>query len=192
MKEAERATYSFISALEAGKAIDVKNAIKDNRGGGAIHTKEYLEASAQRLNAQQQEAKEKADALQAEADAIAAAAAEKEAKRLAKIAKQKTDWVAGDECYAPVKNSYVKAVVVRNVPAMGVTVTLESGKTMMCDAKKLKQELPDATASDTASVAGSTKSSASKTSKASTSSRGGGSTRGGASRGRGGARGRGK
>jgi ABC-type Mn2+/Zn2+ transport system ATPase subunit len=144
MKEAERATYSFISALESGKKIDVKNAIQENRGGGAIHTKEYLEASASRLNEQQKEALAKEEAIQAEAAAIAAAAAEKEAKRLAKVAKQKTDWVAGDECFAPVKNSYSKAVVVRNVPAMGVTVKLESGKTMMCDAKKLKLELPDA------------------------------------------------
>ena len=38
MKAAERATYSFISALEEGKAIDVKKAIQENRGGGAIHT----------------------------------------------------------------------------------------------------------------------------------------------------------
>ena len=184
MKEAERATYSFISALEEGKTIDVKNAIQENRGGGAIHTKEYLEASASRLSAQQQAAKEKADALKAEQDAIASIAAEKEAKRLAKVAKQKTDWVAGDECYSLVKNTYVKAVVVRNVPAMGVTVTLETGKTMMCDAKKLKVELPEVSASEAGSVAGSVKSTASK---ASTASKGPakGPTRGKPTRGRG-------
>lgn len=143
MKAAERATYSFITAMEEGKAIDAKQAIAQNRGGGAVHSEEYLAESAQRLNLQQAKAKAEADAIKAEEDRLAAITLAKEEKRKAKAAAAKVDWVAGDICFAPVKNSYVQVTVVRNVPAMGVTVTLESGKTMMFDAKKLK-ETPDA------------------------------------------------
>lgn len=144
MKEAERSTYSFITALEEGKAIDVKKAIQDNRGGGAIHTDEYLAESKARLTAQQAEAKRKADEKKAEEDRLAAIAAEKEAKRLAKLAAQKTDWVEGEIAWAPVKGKHVEVTVVRNIPSMGVTVKLASGKTMMVEAKKLKVENPDA------------------------------------------------
>lgn len=118
MKEAERATYSFISALEQGKSIDVKSAITDNRGGGAIHTAEMLAANEARVTAQQAKAKAEEDALKAEQDRLAALALEKEEKRLAKVAAQKVDWIAGDKCFAPVKNNYQPATVVRNVPAM--------------------------------------------------------------------------
>merc|ERR1719386_618056 len=62
MKDAERATYSFISALESGGAIDVKNAIRNNRGGGAILTDEMAAEQKKRLSKQQLAAKAKADA----------------------------------------------------------------------------------------------------------------------------------
>jgi ATP-binding cassette subfamily F protein 2 len=42
VKDAERATYSFTAALERGEEVDHKTAIQDIRGGGAIHTEEYL------------------------------------------------------------------------------------------------------------------------------------------------------
>jgi ATP-binding cassette subfamily F protein 3 len=178
MKEAERATYSFISALEEGRAIDVKKAIMENRGGGAIHTEEYLAASQQRLSKQQQEAKAKADAKKAEEDRLAKIAAEKEAKRLAKLAAQKTDWAAGEECWAPVGNKFVKGTVLRNVPSMGVSVQLETGKTVMVDAKKLKQEAPEQGAPAAAAAPAAAKSAARGGSAA-------GGARGGASAGRG-------
>jgi ATPase subunit of ABC transporter with duplicated ATPase domains len=146
MKDAERATYSFITALEQGKEIDVKKAIQENRGGGAIHTEEYLAQSAARLNDQQALAKAEADAIAAEAQRVADELAEKVARKAAKLAAQKTDWVAGDKCFAPVKGKFVAVEVVRNVPAMGVTVKLESGKTMMFEAKKLQVVAPDAAA----------------------------------------------
>jgi len=143
MKAAERATYSFITALEEGQLIDHKNAILQNRGGGAIHTEEYLAEQAARLTEQQRLAKEKEDAVVAEQARVAAVAAEKEARRQAKLAAQKTDWVAGEKCWAPVGGKHVQATVVRNIPSMGVTVQLESGKTVMVEAKKLKVENPD-------------------------------------------------
>jgi len=147
MKGAERATYSFITAMEEGRAVDFKKAIQENRGGGAIHSAEYLAASAARLTKQQEIAKEKEEAKRAEEDKLAKMEAEKEARRLAKLALQKTDWVAGDKCFAPVKgNKYEVGTVVRNVPSMGVTVELVSGKTVMVEAKKLRAENPEAEA----------------------------------------------
>lgn len=106
-----------------------------------------------RLSRQQLEAQKKAEEKKAEEDRLAAIAAEKEAKRQAKLAAQKTDWVAGEECWAPVGNKFVKGVVLRNVPSMGVTVTLESGKNIMVDAKKLKQEAPEQAAPAAANAA---------------------------------------
>jgi hypothetical protein len=53
MKDAERATYSFITALENGQAVDVKKAIQDNRGGGAIHNEKDQAIRIARLKAQQ-------------------------------------------------------------------------------------------------------------------------------------------
>ena len=189
MKEAERATYSFITALEEGKAIDVKKAIQDNRGGGAVHTEADLADRANRLNAQQQKAKDAADAIQAEADRLAAITLEKTARREAKLAAQKLDWVAGDECWAPIGGKFVQVKVVRNVPAMGVTVELPGGKTAMVDAKKLKTELPDGADAPSAPAA---PKAANPNAGASRGGRGGsaGASRGAAGAGRG--RGRGK
>jgi energy-coupling factor transporter ATP-binding protein EcfA2 len=188
MKDAERATYSFISALEQGKTIDVKNAITDNRGGGAIHTAESLAASAKRLDAQQLAAKAEVDAIQAETDRLAAIQLEKDTKRKAKAAAQKLDWVTGDKCWAPVKNTFQPATVVRNVPAMGVSVELATGKILMVDAKKLKEENPD-----TGSVPGSTESLNSKPSPAAAKKpASAGAARGGRGAARGGRGGRGR
>lgn len=155
MKEAERATYSFITALEAGLPVDFKSAIQENRGGGAIHTEEYLEESANRLMQQQLEAKAKADAEAAKIAAEAAKAAEeKEAQRLAKLALQKSDWAVGDVCWVPGQGKYEKATVVRVIPNMGVNVKLDKdGKVAMVDAHKLRVENPRAsTTSSNSSV----------------------------------------
>lgn len=131
MKDAERATYSFITALEEGKPIDVKSAIQDNRGGGAVHSEKDQAIRAARLAAQQKKAAD----LKAAEDALIAAEAEKkaakEAKLAAKVAAQKTDWVAGESCWAPIKGKFVFVEVVRNVPGMGVTVKTATGKTAM-------------------------------------------------------------
>jgi hypothetical protein len=40
IKDAERATYSFITALERGGHVDVKSAIQENRGGGSQMSEE--------------------------------------------------------------------------------------------------------------------------------------------------------
>eukprot|EP00475_Leptophrys_vorax_P027292 TRINITY_DN388_c0_g1_i1.p1 TRINITY_DN388_c0_g1~~TRINITY_DN388_c0_g1_i1.p1 ORF type:complete len:708 (+),score=245.89 TRINITY_DN388_c0_g1_i1:509-2632(+) len=180
MKEAERATYSFITALEEGRAVDFKKAIQENRGGGNIQSADELAARQARLTKQQMIAKEKEEAKRAEEERLAKIEADKEAKRQAKIALQKTDWVAGDKCFAPVKgNKYEAGTVVRNVPAMGVTVELVSGKTVMVEAKKLRVENPveEAAPKPAANAAGGAP-------------RGGrGGARGGAAGGRGGAAG---
>jgi len=153
MKDAERATYSFITALEKGEQIDHKNAILNNRGGGAEHSEEYLAASAARLKVQQLEAKMKADQAAAEEKAAADALAAKEAKRAAKRALMKSDWKAGEVCWAPKKgkgSGWVKGTVKRNIPGMGVTVDLDTGATKMFEAKKLRIKCPEESTSDKA------------------------------------------
>jgi len=194
-KQAERATYSFISALEEGKAIDVKNAIVNNRGGGAVHSEEYLAKNAARIAFQEAETKR----LQDEADAVEAekarVAAEKEAARQKKLALMKTDWAAGETCWAPVKGKYVQGTVLRSVASMGVTVTLASGKNVMVEAKKLRIENPDAGKADEPAE----KKGGAKPKGGARGGRGGsrggrgrggrGGSRGGRGRGRGGARG---
>jgi ATPase subunit of ABC transporter with duplicated ATPase domains len=143
MKSAERATYSFISALEEGLEVDVKKAITQNRGGGATHTDEEQEARRAALTAQQLKAKAKADAEEAERQAAAAAEAEKEAKRQAKVAAQRLDWAADEIVYVNSKGKWQQAKVIRNVPGVGVTVQLLSDNTMsMVNANKLKEEDP--------------------------------------------------
>jgi len=142
MKEAERATYSFITALENGEQVDAKTAIMQNRGGGAKHTDEYLEESAKARKVQEAKAKKKAAKIQAAKDLAAAELAEKEAKRKAKLALVRTDWKADEVCWAPVKKAWKKGVVKRNIPGMGVTVVLDTGKSLMIEAKKLRAEQP--------------------------------------------------
>jgi ABC-type molybdenum transport system ATPase subunit/photorepair protein PhrA len=143
MKSAERATYSFISALEEGKEVDVKKAITQNRGGGADHTEEDQEARRQALTAQQAKAKAKADAEEAERKAAEAAAAEKEAKLKAKVAAQRLDWAADEMVYVNAKGKWQQAKVIRNVPGVGVTVQLVSDNSMsMVNANKIKEEDP--------------------------------------------------
>jgi ATP-binding cassette subfamily F protein 3 len=148
MKAAERATYSFITALEEGRDIDVKKAIVQNRGGGAKHTEEEQADRAARLAEQQDAAAIKENAAKAEADRLAKLAAEKEERRKAKLAAQRTDWAAGETCWAPVKGKFVQATVMRNIPNMGVTVQLASGKNVMVEAKRLRAEKPDTPAEE--------------------------------------------
>lgn len=144
MKEAERATYSFIQAMEEGKSVDSKSAIAENRGGGAVHTEEYLatkEAQRVKLAASQTAEQAAAAAAKQAVEDAAAAHAEKLAKKKAAI---KTDWVAGDEGYACVANQWLKCKVIRFIPSIGVTIEKPDGKTMLIDAKKFKQENPGA------------------------------------------------
>lgn len=144
-KDAERATYSFISALEQGLAVDAKTAIQNNRGGGAVHTEEYLkESAAARKKQQMAEAKKQkliADALAAEE----AKAAEKAAKAAAKKALVKLDWKKDDICFCVPKGKkeWVQGTVLRNNKALGVTVKV-GGKNVMFKPKKLRVKNPDA------------------------------------------------
>lgn len=201
MKDAERATYSFITALESGGQVDVKSAIMENRGGGAVHTDEEQAARAAKLAIQQAKAKAEADAIEAERLRIEQIAIDKEKARLAKVAALKTNWVAGEKCWAPIKSKWVFVEVVRNVPAMGVTCKTPTGAMVMIDANRLREENPELTGSPAASPA-TPKAASPTTGKASPAAgrggRGGASPRGGATTGRGaasttrGGRGRGK
>jgi ATP-binding cassette subfamily F protein 3 len=148
MKDAERATYSFITALENGQQVDVRSAIQDNRGGGAIHNEKDVAIRNAKLNAQQQKAKDEADAIEAEKQRVENLAAEKEKARLAKVAALKDDWVAGDKCWVTVKGKWVPVEVVRHVPSMGVTCMTSTGQMVMSDAKKCRLECPDGSASE--------------------------------------------
>jgi len=144
MKEAERATYSFIQAMEEGKAVDHKAAIQQNRGGGAIHTEEYLaeqEARRNKLN----KTKNAAEAAAAEEKRLAE---EKEAAHKAKIAAKKAlkreDWAAGEECWACENGNWIKCTVKMNVRAIGCTVEKANGQTILVQPLKLRGENPDA------------------------------------------------
>jgi ABC-type Mn2+/Zn2+ transport system ATPase subunit len=142
MKAAERATYSFISAMEEGRAVDAKSAIIENRGGGAAHTDEEQAARQKALRAQQRALKKKRDAELAEKKAAEDAAAAKEAARKAKVAAQRTDWKADEVVWVNHGGKWQEATVTRNVPGVGVTVQLSTGACKMLDAKKLKAENP--------------------------------------------------
>jgi len=144
MREAERATYSFITALENGQQVDFQQAIQDNRGGGAIHSAEDQAIRAAKLAAQQKKAKDEADAIEAERVRIETLAIEKEKARLARVAALKEDWVAGEKCFAPIKGKWVFVEVIRNVPSMGVTCQTPTGAMVMIEAKKLRTENPEA------------------------------------------------
>eukprot|EP01127_Copromyxa_protea_P003308 TRINITY_DN13138_c0_g1_i1.p1 TRINITY_DN13138_c0_g1~~TRINITY_DN13138_c0_g1_i1.p1 ORF type:complete len:777 (-),score=221.54 TRINITY_DN13138_c0_g1_i1:79-2409(-) len=143
IKDAERATYSFITALENGGQVDVKSAILENRGGGSIHSEQDQAIRNAKLAAQQRRAKEEAEAIEAERLRVEQLALEKEKERLAKLAKLRTNWAAGEKCWAQNKGKWVPVEVVRNVPAMGVTCRTETGDMLMVDAKKLREEKPD-------------------------------------------------
>lgn len=152
MKDAERATYSFIEALERGEQVDHKAAIQDNRGGGAIHTEEYLaekEAHRTKLEARKARALKKKEEALAEQKKVEEM---REAKKAERIAKQKTDWAVGDDAWAPVPTVeggkkvtvWTLCKVVRNVRALGVTLEVPGGsKPILLDAKKLKTENPE-------------------------------------------------
>jgi len=146
MKSAERATYSFINALEEGKAVDAKKAILQNRGGVAAHKEEDQEARRAALNAQQAAARAKLEEEEAEQRVIQAAAEDKESKRLAKVAKQRLDWQVDEKVWVNQGGKWQQATVTRNVPDVGVTVQLASGAFAMVNANKLKEEDPTASA----------------------------------------------
>ncbi|KAI8842032.1 P-loop containing nucleoside triphosphate hydrolase protein [Chytriomyces cf. hyalinus JEL632] len=201
MKSAERATYSFMQALEEGKQVDAKSAIQQNRGGGAIQSKEDIAIN----NARRAEiiAKQKAEEQFArdEVERLAREAEEKKAKLAAKVAAQKLDWAAGDVCWAPIAGKFLQVTVVRNVPAVGVTVEKADGSKALVEAKKLKQENPEAgKPADAPKSAGGAGGAGRGGATASAGGRGGAAggrggaagARGGAAGGRGGAAGRGR
>jgi len=185
MKEAERATYSFITALESGQQVDFQQAIQDNRGGGALHSAEDQAIRAAKLAAQQRKAKEEADAIEAERVRLENLAIEKEKARVAKQAALKDDWAAGEKCYAPIKGKWVFVEVIRNVPSMGVTCQTPTGAMVMVEAKKLRTDNPEA-----GNAAGAQQKAKPAAAPASTAgARGGAAVAGGARGGRGGAAG---
>jgi len=143
VKDAERATYSFITALEQGQLVDFQAAIQENRGGGALHNEADLAIRAAKLAAQQKKAADEAAAIEAEKQRIEDEKIEKEKQRKAKIAALKTDWAPGETCWASVKGKWVFVEVIRNVPAMGVTVQTPTGAMVMVDAQKCRAENPE-------------------------------------------------
>jgi len=186
MREAERATYSFITALENGQQVDFQQAIQENRGGGALHSAEDQAIRAAKLAAQQRRAKEEADAIEAERVRLETLAIEREKARVARVAALKEDWAAGEKCYAPIKGKWVFVEVIRNVPSMGVTCQTPTGAMVMIEAKKLRAENPEASGVPQAGAQQKAKPAAAP---AATGGRGGAAVAGGARGGRGGAAG---
>lgn len=145
MKDAERATYSFIGALERGEEVDHKNAIQENRGGGAEHSEEYLLKKKKERQAllDEQEKRRAAAKVAAEEEAkLEAIKAEKIAK---KLASQKTDWATGEECWACIKGTWKQGVIKRVMKATGdATVEIANGGgNKMVPIKKLKMSNPE-------------------------------------------------
>jgi energy-coupling factor transporter ATP-binding protein EcfA2 len=143
VKDAKRATYSFIAALERGEEVDHKTAIQDNRGGGAIHTEEYLAAKAAALKKLTKDASKLKD--KAAEELVLATRAAKAADRKSK---EKTDWVKDESAWAPVKGKsgtvWTLCKMVRKIPGMGVTLEVPgSAKPVLMEAKKLKTENPE-------------------------------------------------
>lgn len=145
IKDAERATYSFITALENGGHVDVKAAIQENRGGGSIQSEADMKIRQAKLAAQQRKAREEAEAAEAERQRIENEKIEKEKARAARQAALKTDWAAGEKAWAPIKGKWVFVEVVRNVPAMGVTCKTPTGAMVMVEAKRMRSENPEGT-----------------------------------------------
>jgi ATP-binding cassette subfamily F protein 3 len=145
IKDAERATYSFITALESGGQVDVKSAILENRGGGSVFSEEDQAIRNAKLAAQQKKAQAELDAVEAEKNRLEREAQEKEKARVAKLATLKENWVAGEKCWAPIKSKWVYVEVVRNVPSMGVTCRTPTGDMVMVDAKRLREQNPEGT-----------------------------------------------
>jgi len=145
IKDAERATYSFITALESGGQVDVKSAIMENRGGGSVFSDEDQAIRNAKLAAQQKKAQAAVDAVEAEKARIEKEAQEKEKVRVAKLSQLKENWVAGEKCWAPIKAKWVYVEVVRNVPSMGVTCRTPTGDMLMVDAKRLREQNPEGT-----------------------------------------------
>jgi ATP-binding cassette subfamily F protein 3 len=195
VKDAERATYSFIAALERGEEVDHKTAIQDNRGGGAIHTEEYLAAKAAALKKLTKDASKLKLREAEEKAAEELVLATRAAKAADRKSKEKTDWVKDESAWAPVKSkngtTWTLCKVVRNIPGMGVTLEVPgSAKPVLMEAKKLKTENPEGAGGAAPAPAGR------PTTAPVGGARGGGAPRGGARGGgappRGGARGGGR
>jgi len=180
IKDAERATYSFITALETGGVVNVQQAIQENRGGGAIISDDDAAIRAARLAAQQRKAREEAEAIEAERVRAENEAIEKEKARKAAYAALKDNWSAGETCWAPVKGKWVFVEVVRNVPSMGCTCKTATGEMVMVDAKKLRAENPGSEATSPASARNTPSQSPANTrNNTNSNSRGGQTARGG-------------
>jgi len=194
IKDAERATYSFITALESGGQVDVKSAILENRGGGSVFSEEDQAIRNAKLAAQQKKVQAEIDAVEAEKARAEKEAAEKEKARVAKLATLKENWVAGEKCWAPVKSKWVYVEVVRNVPSMGVTCRTPTGDMMMVDAKRLREQNPESAEGGAANTAAPKKTAPAAAGGrggkgATTGGRGGNTNNAGGRGGRGGARG---
>lgn len=163
MKDAERATYSFIGALERGEEVDHKTAILENRGGGAEHTPEYLAKKQAERQALLDEQEKRRVAAKIEAEAEAKKVAERDEKAAKRLATIKTDWAAGEQCWAPIpggKNGAVWTLctVIRIMKATGdATVQLPDGSNKMVAISKIKSENPEGGKAGPSSAGGSGK-----------------------------------
>merc|ERR1711966_650948 len=189
MKEAERATYSFVDALESGKSVDAKTAITENRGGGAEHTDEYLATKAKELALIEAKKNAAKNARMQAALKEEEEKAQHEAKLAAKKAAQKLDWAEGDKAYASFqvgpkgksRTVWEYCTVKMNIASVGVTLTRPDGSTCLIQPKKLKLVNPEGNRKNngTSNGNGNGKGRNGK-------GRGGGGGRGGTNKGRGG------
>jgi len=158
MKEAEAATYSFMEAMESGKKVDLKSAIMKNPGGGSVHHSQVGDGKAAIVAATKDsdgnlimaeyvkpEKKKSAGLSLAEQKKVEEAekariAAEIKARKQAKKAALKTDWVVGDKCFIAFGGKFHEGeVVMANM--MGVTVTFD-GKKKMVSPNKIYETKP--------------------------------------------------
>jgi len=163
MKAAERATYTFIQEMESGEKVDMKKAIMTNPGGGSIHHSQVGDGKEQKeevkidfnnliISGGDDNAKSKATKSPAQlaAEAKVAEDEKKAADRKARIERKaarkaaaKTDWVVGDDCWAPYEGKFYPATVTKTNPMMGVTVLFTGyGNSVLLAPTKIKVENP--------------------------------------------------
>jgi len=142
MKDAERATYSFIGALERGEDVDHKTAIQENRGGGAEHSEEYLLKKKKERDALLKAQEKRRAAIKAAEEAEALVQKAKDEKAAKKAAGAKTDWAVGEKCWAPISGTWTQCTVKR-IMRDDATVELPTGKNKAVPVKKLKTENPE-------------------------------------------------
>lgn len=189
MQQAERATYSFISAMEAGEQIDHKNAILNNRGGGALHTEEDQAKREASLAKQQRKAAKKLSKAEKEKARIKAAEDAKKKRLAEKLARQKSDWKVGEVAFASTGGNKFERCEVIRVNSMGVSVKFASGKMKMYEATKLQITMPPQAVKPAGGRGGGRGRGRATGGRG---GRGGSRGRGGRGRGRGGGRGRGR